>query len=153
MLKKHIFRFSGLVATAGLAFSLAACGSNSQSVAEACEILETELNSVNEEMEAALGEAMTGEDGDMAAAFDPIVNGLEAATAKISNDEVKAAAQGFSATVKDFSTSMASINVADLDLTDPAAMEELEKFTEVVTVKGEELEASSQKIATLCDAK
>ena len=153
MLKKHIFRFSGLVATAGLAFSLAACGGSSQSVAEACEILETEMNSVNEEMEAALGEAMSGEDGDMAAAFDPIVNGLEAATAKISNDEVKAAAQGFSATVKDFSTSMASINVADLDLTDPAAMEELEKFTEVVTVKGEELEASSQKIATLCDAK
>lgn len=153
MLKKKIFRFSGLVATAGLAFSLAACGGSSQSVAEACEILETEMTSVNDEMEAALGKAMNGAEGDMEAAFDPILDGLETANAKINNDEVKSAAQGFSATVKDFSVSMASVNVADLDPTDPAAMEELEKFTETVTVKGEELEAAGEKIATLCDAK
>ena len=153
MLKKQIIRFSGLVATAGLAFSLAACGGSSQSVADACDILEKEMTAIEGEMDAALTEAMSGDGGDIGSAFDPVVKGLEAATAKISNDEVKAAAQGFSATVKDFSASMASANIADLDFTDPAAIEELEKFSELVTAKGEDLEAAGDKIATLCDVK
>lgn len=151
MLKKQIFRFSGLVATAGLAFSLAACGGSSQSVADACTILEDEMAAIEGEMDAALTEAMSGDSGDISAAFDPVVKGLDAATGKISNDEVKGAAQGFSATVEDFSASMAGANIADLDFTDPAAMEEIEKFSEMVTAKGEDLEAAGEKIATLCD--
>lgn len=154
MLKKHAVRFTGLVATAGLAMSLAACG-GSQSVADACKIVETEMETVSAEMQTALTGAMSGGDADIAGAFDPIVAGLDKVLKDVSNTEVKAATEGMRDVVADFAKSMGDMGVDFSDpeaLADPATMEKLEAFTEKMETQGAELQAAGEKLDKLCPA-
>ena len=155
MLKKHTVRFTGLIATAGLALSLAACGGG-QSVADACKIVETEMESVSAEMQTALTESMSGGDADIAGAFDPIVGGLDKVLKDVSNAEVKEATEGMRNVVADFAKSMGDMGVDFSDpeaLADPATMEKLEEFSAKMETQSADLEAAGEKLDKLCNVK
>lgn len=120
-----------------------------QSIADACKIVEGEMETVNAEMQTALTESMSGE-GDIAGAFDPIVGGLDKALKDISNAEVKTATEGMRNVVADFAKTMSGL---DLDFEDPAAMEKMEEITAKLETQTADLQAAGEKLDKLCNVK
>ena len=152
--KKNLMRAAAAVMTAGLALGLSACGSGSgQSVADACKIVETEMEAVTAEVNTALSGALGGGDADPAAAFDPLVAGLEKASSQVTNTEVKAVTDDMTKIIKDLAASMADLDLSNLDATDTAAMEKLEAFTATMEEQGDAMQTAGEAIDKLCGAK
>lgn len=152
MLKKHTLRITGAVATVGMALALSACGGGSQSVSAACEILDKDMKAIEAEMDEVMSGA--GEDlGNIGDLFAPMIKQLGASADKISNAEVKAAANEFKTQMSAFSDVFADLDFANLDPTDEEAMAKFEEASTKMNETSKGLEAATDKITELCDIK
>ncbi|PRI10634.1 hypothetical protein [Leucobacter massiliensis] len=154
--KKTMFKAAGTVGAALLTLSLASCAGG-QSVAEACQIAEDTMTEVVSQSQAdtqqALQDAMQGEDIDLGATLQPVLDALGDAQKKVTNAEVKDALDGFVDEYQTFADTISAIDLSafqelsdlsDLDPSDPEAMAKLDELQQ----KSQELQQKSQELQT-----
>jgi len=131
MNKATLTRIGGLAAAIALTATMTAC-SGGQSVADACKIAQDEIqkatSNISSDVNSAMQKATSGEKVDFAGLFAPILEGLDTADKKITNESVKKPLEGFSAEYKSFVKVFDGFEMPDLksiDPTDPAAMDKL----------------------------
>ncbi|VXB66798.1 conserved exported hypothetical protein [Microbacterium sp. 8M] len=131
MNKATLTRIGGVAAAIVLTATMTAC-SGGQSVADACKVANTEMNkatsSISSDVNSAMQKATAGEKVDFAGLFAPVLEGLDAADKKITNESVKKPLEAFSAEYKNFVTVFDGFEMPDLknlDATDPATMDKL----------------------------
>lgn len=163
------------VAAVGLSLGLVSCAGG-QSVAEACKIAEVTLTDasagVATESQSFMTDAVAGKDVDVKAAFEPVLASLKDAQSKITNEEVKAPIDvfvtEFGALTKiygefDFSILAGLGDTSNLDMTDAAAVQELQDkaakaqeqtlaLSEKASEHATKLQTAVDQFAKLCNA-
>lgn len=131
MNKATLTRIGGVAAAIALAATMTAC-SGGQSVADACKVAQDEMQKATSSMSSDVNDAMqkatAGEKVDFAGLFAPVLESLDAADKKITNESVKKPLEAFSAEYKSFVKVFDGFEIPDvksIDATDPAAMDKL----------------------------
>ncbi|MBC9953148.1 hypothetical protein ICM05_00600 [Leucobacter sp. cx-42] len=163
------------VAAVGLSLGLVSCAGG-QSVAEACKIAEVTLTDASADLatesQSFMTDAVAGKDVDIKAAFDPMLASLKDAQSKITNAEVKAPLDDFVTEFGavtdlfgefDFSILAGLGDTSNLDMTDAAAVQELQDkaakaqeqslaLSEKVNDHSTKLQTAADQLAKLCNA-
>ncbi|MDA3147828.1 hypothetical protein JSO19_10610 [Leucobacter sp. UCMA 4100] len=155
---KKMPRFAAVTAAAAMMLTLSACAGG-QSTAQACTILEKSPITTGDGFDKSLEDAVQN-GGTINEAFAPISDELKKLTKDITNDEL-------APTVKEANDALTSLlktagdmnfpAMADMDMTDPEAMAELEeiqanfeKLEAEVTPASEKLNTAFTKINEVC---
>lgn len=151
-----------LTSAAALMVTLSACSGGEQSVAEACGVIEAEVTAPLEGMatslDSSLGDMMYGIEVDLDAEFAPLLTAMDEAGEKVSNTEVKEALTDFRGGFQQMVDVLQSVELPNLDstnMTDPEAIAQAEeasqKLSEALGESSRAFEASTVKIAELCE--
>lgn len=165
MNKSTIARISGIAAAIALTATMTAC-TGGQSVADACKVAQDEItkasSSVTSDLSSSMQKATQGEKVDFKAMFQPILDGLDAAEKKVTNEKVKAPLSAFTAEYKNFVKVFDGYEVPDLaslDPSDPTAMDkinEVQKKSQEIATKGQDastkLMDQATKLQSVCTA-
>ena len=143
-------RIGGVVAAIALTATMTAC-SGGQSVADACKIANAEMttatSSMSSDLNSAMQNATSGEKVDFAALFAPVTEGLDAASAKITNDTVKKPLDAFSTEYKSFVKAFEGFEIPDMKTIDPADPSAIDKLTQAQE-KLKEISTKAQDAST-----
>ncbi|MDR6867438.1 hypothetical protein J2Y69_002041 [Microbacterium resistens] len=152
MNKATLTRIGGLAAAIALTATMTACAGG-QSVADACEIANTEMNkatsSISSDVNSAIQKATEGEKVDFAAIFAPVQKGLDEAGKKVTNESVKAPLTAFATEFNGFVKVFDGFEMPDLknlDATDPAAMDKLKEAQDKAEKISTEAQGASTKL-------
>ncbi|MBL3686453.1 hypothetical protein D3248_05735 [Leucobacter zeae] len=162
MAQKTLLKIAGALGAATLALTLASC-SGGQSVADACKIANTEISKASSSMQSDLSAAMqgmtSGETPDFNALFDPILEGLDSAEKKVTNEEVKKPLSTFTSQYRDFAKSLEGFEMPDMSSIDPTdsaavaeATEGMQELSTKITEDSSKLMESGQKLQEVCNA-
>ncbi|QZY51202.1 hypothetical protein [Leucobacter tenebrionis] len=154
-----IARVGGALAAAALTVSLAAC-SGGQRVADACSSASEAMQEVNANTNSIMQEAMAG-DADYAELFKPVQEALSDAEKKVTNEEVLTPLSKVSSEFDGLVEQLSGLeipNMDEIDPTDPAAMEDIEKMqadleeaSASMQERADALTKASQDLAEVCN--
>jgi len=160
---KNVTRIGGIAAALSLTAALTACAGG-QSVADACSIAKTEIetatSSITSDLNASMSQATSGEKVDFSSLFQPVLDGLSSAESKVTNEQVKAPLSAFADEYRNFAAVFADFempNLKNIDPSDEAAMQKLQEAqakAEEISTKGQEsstkLTAEAKKLQEVC---
>lgn len=162
MAQKTLLKIAGALGAATLTLTLASCAGG-QSVADACKIANAEISKASSSMQSDLSSAMqgmtSGETPDFNALFEPILEGLDSAEKKVTNEKVKEPLSTFTTQYRDFAKSLEGFEVPDMSNIDPTdtdaltkASEDMQALSTQISDDSSKLMESGQKLQEVCNA-
>lgn len=138
------------MAATGLALSLAACSTSTQSVDEACEIALPQLAALEAELVPRYSDYDAAAKSDRDELMGPILEEIRAIPSTVENNEVKTVFEDYSNAMQDMSDLLDEFNIESLDPASAEAVQKQEELDELLAEKSESFMLIIERLNTLC---